>query len=176
MYQCSDCCIVRERIMDDEPLHHEALLNSLCAIDRACELARRQVQGLFPVPDICMTTCPNKFRPQDLTSKNSHDSSNNRTVSEQCLILTENNSSPTSKAFIVYHSPLYTTVTDTILYPHPETGNRNNSDASRDRNVIPTLSRTLSITFNSIHHLQKSYRNATTGSRNIPSAIRHVPT
>jgi len=126
MYQCSDCCIVRERIMDDEPLHHEALLNSLCAIDRACELARRQVQGLFPVPDICMTTCPNKFRPQDLTSKNSHDSSNNRTVSEQCLILTENNSSPTSKAFIVYHSPLYTTVTDTILYPHPETGNRNN--------------------------------------------------
>ena len=56
MYQCSDCCIVRERIMDDEPLHYEALLNSLCAIDRACELARRQVQGLFPVPDICMTT------------------------------------------------------------------------------------------------------------------------
>jgi len=56
MYQCSDCCVVRERIMDDEPLHHEALLNSLCAIDWACELARRQVQGLSPVPDICMTT------------------------------------------------------------------------------------------------------------------------
>ena len=162
--------------MDDEPLNHEALLNSLCAIDRACELARRQVQGLSPVPDICITTFPNKFRPQDLTSKNSHDSSNNRTVSEQCLILTENNSSPTSKAFIVYHSQLYTTITDTILYPHPETGSRNNSDAIRDRNAIPTLSRILSITFNSIHHLPKPYRNATTGSRNIPSAIRHVPT
>ena len=54
---------------NDEALDHEALLNSLCAIDQACELARRQVQGLFPVQDICMNTCPNKFRPQYLKRK-----------------------------------------------------------------------------------------------------------
>ena len=54
---------------NDKPLDHEALLNSLCAIDQACQLARRQVQGLFPVLDICMNKGPNKFRPQDLKRK-----------------------------------------------------------------------------------------------------------
>jgi len=36
-------------IMNGEALDHEALLNSLDAIDRACEIARRQIQGLFYV-------------------------------------------------------------------------------------------------------------------------------
>jgi len=62
MSQCSACCAARKRIMNnDKPLDH--------AIDQACELARRQVQGLFPVQDICMNTCPNKFRPQYLKRK-----------------------------------------------------------------------------------------------------------
>ena len=71
-----------------------------------------------------------------LTSKNRHESSNNRIVTEQFLTLTENNSNPASKAFIVNHSQFYATTTDTILYPHPETVNRNILNAIRH---VPTF-------------------------------------
>ena len=56
---------------NDKPLDHEALLNSLDAIDRACEIARRQIQGLFyvvfRVP--CINVHQNQLRLQGLKRK-----------------------------------------------------------------------------------------------------------
>jgi len=68
---------------------------------------------------------------EDVTSKNRHESSTNRTVSEQFLTLTVNNSVPASKAFIINHSQSYTTITNVILYHHHKTGSRNKPSAIR---------------------------------------------
>ena len=63
-------------IMNGEPLDHEAFLNSLDAIDRACEIARRQIQGLFYVVfrvpfvhNVCINVHQNQLRLQDLKRK-----------------------------------------------------------------------------------------------------------
>ena len=61
---------------NDKPLDHEALLNSLDAIDRACEIARRQIQGLFyvvfrvpSVHNVCIIVHQNQLRLQGLKRK-----------------------------------------------------------------------------------------------------------